>query len=380
MEDTTMRKWLLLTVLIVIVNCIVAAQTPLPPEVTEQEKKLGEEAVKEFEAKVKIVNDHPALPQLRQILARIVPITERPKMTYTIKVVEDNEPNAFTFPGGFMYVTTGLLKLAESEHELAAVIAHEVAHNTRLHAIRMIRKESQLSIPVLLAMLAAVFARGEAAIQAAQIVSQVVQVLMLGYSRDMEREADEAAFSYLQRAGYNPVGLLTFFEKLARLEKQSTPPQFLPGYWTTHPAIEERINAVKQWLTAAGLPINRRPVTRALQVEVKEIEANGAKLAALILSGEELCRFSPLDKQSALERAQEAARKLDEVLEAGAQAFDFQTKVTPEGVTVLVSFRPLWVLTAADIAVNQLTPDELAVKIKRTISREFLRERLSGRL
>jgi predicted Zn-dependent protease len=142
MEDTTMRKWLLLTVLLVIANCIVAAQTPLPPEVTEQEKKLGEEAVKEFEAKVKIVNDHPALPQLRQILARIVPITERPKMTYTIKVVEDNEPNAFTFPGGFMYVTTGLLKLAESEHELAAVIAHEVAHNTRLHAIRMIRRKA----------------------------------------------------------------------------------------------------------------------------------------------------------------------------------------------------------------------------------------------
>ncbi|MFA0741347.1 MAG: hypothetical protein DFNUSKGM_001457 [Candidatus Fervidibacter sacchari] len=279
-----------------------------------------------------------------------------------------------------MYVTTGLLKLAESEHELAAVIAHEIAHNTRLHAIRMIRKESQLSIPVLLAMLAAVFVRGEATMQAVQIVSQVVQVLMLGYSRDMEREADEAAFSYLQKAGYNPIGLLTFFEKLARLEKQSTPPQFLPGYWTTHPALEERISAVKQWLTAAGLPINRRPVTKALQVEVKEIEVNGAKLAAVLLNGEELCRFAPIDKQSALERAQEVARKLDEALEAGAQAFDFQTKVTPEGVTILVSFRPLWVLTAADIAVNCLTPDELAVRIKRTISRGFLKERLSGRL
>jgi len=93
-----------------------------------------------------------------------------------------------------------------------------------------------------------------------------------------------------------------------------------------------------------------------------------------------LCRFAPLDKRSALERAQEAAKRLDEALEAGAQAFDFQTKVTPEGVVILVSFRPLWVLTAADIAVNQLTPDELAARIKRTISRGFLKERLSGRL
>jgi predicted Zn-dependent protease len=380
MEDTTMNRWLSLIVSLSLLACIAVPQSSIPQEVTEQEKKLGEEAVKEFEQRVKIVNDHPMLPQIRQIIARLVPVTERPKMSYTVKVVEDKEPNAFTFPGGFMYVTTGLLELAESEHELAAVLAHEIAHNTRLHAIRMIRKESRLSIPVLLAMLAAVFIRGETSMQAAQIVSQVVQVLMLGYSRDMEREADETAFVYLQRAGFNPVGLLTFFEKLSRLERQSLPPQFLPGYWTTHPAIDERINNIKRWLTAEGVPINRRPVTKALQVEVKEVEDNGKKFAALLLSGEELCRFAPLEKQSALERAQEAAKNLDAALEMGAQAFDFQTKATSDSVIVLIAFRPLWTLTPADIAVNQSSPEKLAARIKQTITRSFLRERLSGRL
>ncbi len=375
-----MNRWLALAALLALLNCIAAPQSRLPQEVTEQERKLGEEAVKEFEQKVKIVNDHPMLPQIRQIVARLVPVTERPKMSYTVKVVEDEEPNAFTFPGGFMYVTTGLLKMVESEHELAAVLAHEIAHNTRMHAIQMIRKESRLSIPVLLAMLAAVFIRGEASAQAAQIVSQVVQVLMLGYSRDMEREADEAAFTYLQRAGFNPVGLLTFFEKLSRLEKQSTPPQFLPGYWTTHPALDERIDSVKRWLAAEGLPINRRPVTKALKVEVKEVEDNGRRLAVLLLSGEELCRFSPLEGKSAFERAQEAAKKLDDALEAGAQAFDFQTKVTPDGIAVLVALRPLWILTPADLAANQLPPEQLAGKIKQVISKGFLKERLSGRL
>ncbi|MCX7642521.1 MAG: M48 family metalloprotease [Armatimonadetes bacterium] len=375
-----MSRWFASTILLALITCIAAPQHPLPQEVTEQERRLGEEAVREFEQKVKIVNDHPMLPLLRQIIARLVPVTERPKMSYAIKVVEDNEPNAFTFPGGFMYVTTGLLKLAESEHELAAVLAHEIAHNTRLHAVRMIEKESRLSIPVLLAMLAAVFIRGETSIQAAQIVSKVVQVFMLGYSRDMEREADEAAFAYLQRAGFNPVGLLTFFEKLSRLEKQSTPPQFLPGYWTTHPALDERISSVKKWLTVSGMPINRRPVTKALQVEVKEIEDNGRKLAVLLLSGEELCKFAPSEKQSAYERAQEAAKKLDDALEAGAQAFDFQAKVTSEGVTISVALRPLWVLTPADIAVNRFPPEQLASRIRQTISRSFLRERLGGRL
>ncbi len=375
-----MNRWLVLATLLALFTCIAAPQSSLPQEVTEQERKLGEKAVKKFEQEVKIVNDHPMLPQIRQIVARLVPVTERPKMSYTIKVVEDKEPNAFTFPGGFMYVTTGLLNMVESEHELAAVLAHEIAHNTRMHAIRMIEKESRLSIPVLLAMLVAVFVRGKASDHAAQIVSKVVQVLMLGYSRDMEREADEAAFVYLRRAGFNPVGLLTFFEKLARLEKQSTPPQFLPGYWTTHPALEERINSVKQRLTASGLPINLRPVTKALQVEVKEMEFKGMKVAALFLGGEELCKFANLENQNAIERAKEAAKRLDEVLEMGAQVFDFQTKATLDGVVVFAVLKPLWTLTAADIAINEASPEQLALRIRQTINKAFFRERLRGRL
>ncbi|MDW8030149.1 MAG: M48 family metalloprotease [Armatimonadota bacterium] len=104
-----MKKYFVTTLMLALSVATIVAQNPLPQEATEQEKRLGEEAVKEFESKVKVVNDHPLLPQLKQILARIATVTERPKMNYTIKVIENNEPNAFTFPGGYMYVTTGLL-------------------------------------------------------------------------------------------------------------------------------------------------------------------------------------------------------------------------------------------------------------------------------
>ncbi|GBC98576.1 Beta-barrel assembly-enhancing protease [bacterium HR17] len=352
----------------------------VPSDVTPEERRLGEEAVKEFEAKVKPVADHPALPQLRAIVSRLVPVTERPKMAYTIKVVDDPEPNAFTFPGGFMYVTTGLLKLAQSEHELAAVLAHEIAHNTRLHALRMARKESQLSLPVLLSMLAAVFARGEATAQAAQIVSGVVQVMLLGYSRDMEREADEAAFRYLRQAGYNPVGLLTFFEKLAQLERRTTPPQFLPGYWTTHPAVEERIGAIKGWLQAAGLPINRRPVTGALKVEAQEMEVNGQKVGVLLLSGEELCRFAAAEGKTGLARAQEAARRLDAALDDGAQPFAFRLTVAKQRLTVAVNRQVLWELSDDDARLNRRSLDDLAKHIQQALTRAFLRGRLEGQI
>ena len=103
----TCRRALLLAVLLAFGASVVAAPS-VPPEATPEERRLGEEVVREFEAKVKPVADHPMLPQLRAIVARLAAVTERPKMAYTVKVVDDPEPNAFTFPGGFMYVTTGL--------------------------------------------------------------------------------------------------------------------------------------------------------------------------------------------------------------------------------------------------------------------------------
>ncbi len=375
-----MRAFMLALALTTWLTCSVAHPS-VPPDVTPQERRLGEEAVKEFEPKVKIFADHPALPQLKATVARLALVTERPKILYTVKVVEDEEPNAFTFPGGFIYVTTGLLKMAQSEHELASVLAHEIAHNTRLHALQMIRKESRLSVPVLLAMLAAIFIRGETTAQAAQVVSQVVQVLMLGYSRDMEREADEEALAYLSKAGFNPVGLLTFFEKLSQMEKRTTPPQFLPGYWTTHPALDERIGQVKGWLKAKGLPIHRRPVTGALKVEVKEeAAADGTKVAALMLTGEEICRFADAEGKSALERAKAAAQRLDEALDKGAQPFDFRVQVTDGVLTVTLVRIFLWKLIAADASVNPQPLEKLASHIRQTITRAFLRERLSGKL
>lgn len=371
---------LILTIALTSWLAFAVGQKSIPPEVTPQEQKLGEEAIKEFEPKVKIAPDHPDLPKLRAIVAHLATVTERPKVTYTIKVVQDDEPNAFTFPGGFMYVTTGLLKLAQSEHELAAVLAHEIAHNSRLHALRMLRKEGQLSIPVVLAMLASIFAKGETAGQAAQIVSQVVQVIMLGYSREMEREADEVAFAYLQKAGFNPVGLLTFFEKLERLEKRTPPVVLLPRYWTTHPALDERIEAIKRRLTQGGLLINRRPVTGALKVEVREIEVNGIKVAALVLDGEELCRFASTDGESALERAKAAAKNLDEALDRGAQSFDFRVQVSDNTLTVTIARSGLWQLVDIDANVNQQPMDKLATHIRQAITRAFLRGRISGRL
>lgn len=371
------RRWTMSLALLFVFGAGVVASS-VPPEATPEEKRLGEEAVREFEAKVKPVADHPALPQLRAIVARLGAVTERPRMTYTIKIVDDPEPNAFTFPGGFLYVTTGLLKLAQSEHELAAVLAHEIAHNTRLHALRMARKESQLSLPVLLSMLAATFARSEAAAQVAQVVSGVVQVLMLGYSRDMEREADEAAFRYLQRAGYNPVGLLTFFEKLQRVEERTAPPGLLPGYWTTHPAINERIADIKRWLKANGLSVNRRPVTGALKVEVKEAEIEGRKVGVLLLDGDELCRFAPLDDKSGLQRAKEAARRLDIALDDGAKPSAFRLTIANGRLTVAVDRQALWELTEADALVNGQPLTKLSEHLRQVLVKAFLRAKLYG--
>ncbi len=350
----------------------------IPPDITPEEARLGRQAVQELERQFKVLQDHPDLNRLNGIVARLLPFTERPKVLYQVKVIDDREPNALALPGGHLYLTTGLLSMVRSDDELAAVLAHEVAHISRFHAIRMIRKESRLSVPALVALIGAVLSRGETGAEVAQMVGVVIQILRLGYSRDMEREADEVAFVCLQKAGFNPVGLLTFLEQLQKREEGSPAAALLPGYWTTHPSLEDRVATIKAFLKKAGIAIHRRPVTRALALEAKEIEVNGRQVTAVVLSGEELFRMNGADGLSSEQRAQRAVEKLDAAFNAGARPFHFRYSIDEQGLTIWWDRDILVRLTCDDLQASGQTPAEMARHLSLVMTQLFLRERLKG--
>ncbi|MGF1498305.1 MAG: M48 family metallopeptidase [Elainellaceae cyanobacterium] len=170
-------------------------------------------------------------PQVNQYVDRIgqrlVAVSDRRDIPYTFQVVRSEEINAFATPGGFIYITTGLLRAADNEAQLASVLAHEIAHVTERHSVQALRR--------------AVVAQGIAETTGldmsalAQIGYQLA--VDLPRSREFEYEADRVGLDILTDAGYAPIALVNFFEKL---QDSAGQPEFL----RTHPTSENRIEAI----------------------------------------------------------------------------------------------------------------------------------------
>jgi predicted Zn-dependent protease len=169
-------------------------------------------------------------------------------------VVEDDEINAFAIPAGFIYVNTGTILKARNVSELAGVVAHEVGHAVLRHVAQNYNKQRTASLLHQLGVIGAGIFGGRAAAEIANLGGGLAAVTVLNtFGREAEREADAFAVRVLPAAGYDPVGLLTFFETL-REEGGAHPPAFL----SSHPATEERIETTRGALAGHPLPANLR--------------------------------------------------------------------------------------------------------------------------
>jgi predicted Zn-dependent protease len=225
--------------------------SPLSPQM---EKKLGEAVARDIRFHDPSYIDDPELVDYLDGLGAQLAQAASARLDFEFFALRDPTINAFALPGGFVGVHTGLLTAAESESELASVLAHEVAHVTQHHLARLINQQQQMALPMLAALAAAViFGRGRpdlmtgaiAGAQGAAIQSQ------LSYSRDFEREADRIGMQTLEQAGFDTRAMATFFEKMqrsTRLADDST----VPGYLRTHPITSERIADVQN--RAASMP------------------------------------------------------------------------------------------------------------------------------
>jgi predicted Zn-dependent protease len=164
------------------------------------------------------------------------------------------DPNAFAIPGGYIFVTTGLLVLAENEQEVAGVLSHEIAHVTQRHISLMIERSTRLNIASMAAILAAMLAgRGGTGSQAAAaMASATAGALQLKYTREMETDADQNGLHYLIKAGYDPNGLINFLNRIQRISLAIAPN--IPPYLLTHPAIESRISLMDNLLQMGPKP------------------------------------------------------------------------------------------------------------------------------
>ena len=244
---TLMRRFfILMTVFVLIPGC--AYVNPLVEDFNiisiPQERTLGEQSAAEVAKQMTIVTDPALTSRVRKIGSRLVAALPDRQFDYAFSVVQDNTPNAFTIPGGKIYVHTGLLKFAGDDDELAGVIAHEVGHAYDRHPAKgmsraygvdylskLIFKGSQSQLKTL----ALQFAAGG---------------LLSHYSRDEELRADSIGYQLAVKAGYRTDGLIRFFKKLMTLESKGTSIPFL----ASHPPTPERI-ARLQAMSQQGIAV-----------------------------------------------------------------------------------------------------------------------------
>ena len=200
----------------------------------EKEIALGKSMAQQVERQSKVVNDPVVSEYVNRIGQNLVRNSDA-KVPFTIKVIEDPTVNAFALPGGFFFVQSGLILKADTEAELAGVMAHEIAHVAARHGTRQATRGEIAQ----LATIPLIFMGGAAAYGIYEASGLLVPLSFLKFSRTFEAEADYLGVQYMYKAGYDPTAFVDFFEKIQTLEKRK--PGTMSKVFATHPPTDDRI-------------------------------------------------------------------------------------------------------------------------------------------
>jgi len=204
----------------------------------EKEIGLGKQLAQEVERQAKIIDDPVIAEYVNRVGQNIVRNSDA-KVPFTIKVLDSEEVNAFALPGGFFFVNSGLILKAESESELAGVMAHEIAHVAARHGTKQATRGELANI----ASIPLIFMGGWAGYAIRQGMGLAIPLGFLTFSRSFEREADYLGLQYMYKSGYDPTSFVDFFEKIQSLEKRK--PGSVSKVFSTHPMTDDRIKAAQ---------------------------------------------------------------------------------------------------------------------------------------
>lgn len=208
-----------------------------------EERKLGEQLMRRLRRSLRFSDDPEVNEYVKSLGHRLVANSDSARLDFFFFVVDEASINAFALPGGFIGIHTGLILTAQSESELAAVVAHEAAHVTQRHLARMFAEGKRSSKQFLGALLAAIVLASAGETEGSTATLAVAQAGLvqkqLNFTRAHEEEADRVGIRILADSGYDPRGMPTFFERLQnwnRLNETS-----LPEFLRTHPITTRRI-------------------------------------------------------------------------------------------------------------------------------------------
>ncbi|MBN2430606.1 MAG: M48 family metalloprotease [Acidobacteria bacterium] len=210
----------------------------------QQEIAMGREYSQQLNQKLELIEDPFIHQYINQIGQKLVQQSLRPELKYQFFVVNSEEINAFALPGGFIYINRGLIEAADGENELAGVVSHEIGHVVGRHSTKQMSKKLLLSGIVL----GAGMAVGAKSDKWGDVVTALggigVFFAAMKYSRDDERQADWLGLTQMTRSGYDPNGMVSFFQKLEQLHGSSGGAGL--AFMSTHPLPAERMRNMQQ--------------------------------------------------------------------------------------------------------------------------------------
>jgi predicted Zn-dependent protease len=243
-----MKNLLLLSILAGLALCCAADELPELGDSSQQamspqqERALGESIMLQIRADKDYVDDPEISDYLAEIGNRLVAVTVDARQPFEFFAVADPSINAFALPGGFVGVHSGLMLMAQTESELASVLAHEVSHVTQRHLARMIAAQQRAGIASMAALAIAILAaRSNSDASAAAIAAAQAGAIQsqLNFTREHEREADRIGLQTLEKSGFDVHAMPTFFERLQKSTRVYD--TNAPSYLRTHPLTFERI-------------------------------------------------------------------------------------------------------------------------------------------
>jgi predicted Zn-dependent protease len=293
------------------------------------ERRIGESIVREIRFREpSYVDDPEAEDYLLKLGTRLAQANPALHVDLDFFVLRDHTVNAFALPGGFVGVHTGLIQTAETESELASVLAHELGHVSQRHLARLLSQQQQMQVPMMVALAAAILLgrnRPDLAVGAAAAAQGAGVQSQLSYSRDFEREADRIGLQTLEDAGYDVRAMAVFFEKLQRSTRVSDDGT-LPGYLRTHPITSERIADVQN--KAAAMPYRQHADSIDFYLVRAKLRADAGEARDAVASFESALREQRYASEPATHyglaealvragRAKDAQRELERVRASG---------------------------------------------------------------
>jgi predicted Zn-dependent protease len=211
-----------------------------------QEIEMGKQSADEVAQSIGIYDNARLNAYVSDLGKKLAAGSERPELPWTFKVVDDSSVNAFALPGGYIFVTRGILAHLNNEAQLASVVGHEIGHVTAKHAVNRISKAELLQLGLGVGM-----AVSDTVRQLGQVGMAGLQVLFLKFSRDDENQADELGLRYSLRANYDVNEMPKVFETLERVGEKSQGK--LPEWLSTHPYPEHRVQKTEQRIAQQNL-------------------------------------------------------------------------------------------------------------------------------